>query len=105
MRAEIREKEAEVIQLRTGDGSRRSLKKVMKLVQQRTNLIKKLNLRTGFVAAMIDFHNLAVMARRMDIASVNPPEVYEKEAFKYAEIFGDFYIDVSNRYLFCVDCL
>ena len=101
MRAEIREKMVDARQLLNCMGSdqpsRRSMKKVLKLVQQRVKLILKLNIRTGIVGDMLDYYNLAVQARGMDISCENDPDIYKQEALKYAKIFGDRYIYMYNK--------
>ena len=103
MRAEIREKVTEIRQLWSGERSdpvsRRDMKKVMKLTQQRVKLIKNLNLRAGFMIAMIDFYSLAVSAKMMGISCDNDPDVYKQEALKYAKMWGDRYLHTYNSYL------
>merc|ERR1712062_705396 len=97
MRAEIWEKNREIIQLEQelmkpqSERSlrRRALKKTMKLVQQRVTLIQKLNLRTAIVGAMIDFYKYARMAEIVEIPCANDPNIYKQEALKYAKMFGD----------------
>ena len=98
MRAEIREKETEIEQLLMSVGSpRRSIvKKAMKLTQRKTNLIKNLNIRDRFVAEMVTSCRFAVEAKRLGISCKNDPEIFKQEAFKYAKMFGDFYICSYN---------
>ena len=75
------------------------MKKVMKLTQQRVKLIKNLNIRAGFMNAMIDFYSLAVSAKMMGISCDNDPDVYKQEALKYAKMWGDRYLHTYNSYL------
>ena len=49
---------------------------------------------------MIDFYNLALMGRRLNISCVNDPDTYKQEAWKYAKMFGDHYI---HRYNKCIN--
>ena len=96
MRMEIREKKVEITRLLRCDGSvslqRKSWKKAMKLEQQRVKLIQRLDIRAEFVKAMIDFYHAATWAGRMGIPRKNDPEVFKKEARKYAEMFGGRHI-------------
>lgn len=75
------------------------LKKLMKLAHQRVNMMKKLNLRTGYVGAMICFYKLSVQARSMNIPCAREPDTYKQEAWKYAEMFGDRTIHVYKSIL------
>ena len=101
MRVEIREKEDETEQLlrreRSDPVPRKSVKKAMKLAQRRVKLIKKLNLRTDFVAEMLNFYRAAIIARKMDIRCENDPDIFKQEALKYAKMFGDNYIHHYNK--------
>ena len=101
MREELREKEAEIKQLLSSDGSpripRRDLQKVMKLAQRRVKLMLKLNIRTAFVAVMKEFYHLSVEARRQGISCENDPDIYKREALKYAKMFGDCYLYKFNN--------
>ena len=96
MRAEIREKKEELEQLRRGSskGSDRRgfVMKDLKLSQQRVELVQNLNIRARFVAAMIEFYQIAVLARLIGISCENDPSTYKQEAWKYAQMFGDCYI-------------
>ena len=96
MRAEIREKGEEGNQLVGRLGfepvTRKSVKKAMKLTQQRTKLIQKLSIWAGVVSAMIEFYRAAKVARRMGIPCENDPETFKQEALKYAKLFGDDYL-------------
>ena len=100
IREEIREKMAEGRQHLVNEGSepRRNMKKVMKLNQKIVKLIQKLNIPTMFFSAMINFHDLAVMARRMNISCENEPGTFKLEALKYARMFGDNYIHYYNKH-------
>ena len=100
IRAEIREKTEEIIQLTSSESSfsRRAVKKAMKLFQRRVKLLQKLNIRTWFVAAMINFYQVAVRARMMGIHCENDPNVFKQEALKYARMFGDYYLHFYNNY-------
>ena len=51
----------------------------------------------GFVFAMMDFYDLAVVARLMDIPCVNEPDVFKREALKYAKMFGDIGLHFYNE--------
>ena len=103
MRREADEKSDEIEQLLGGAGSlsRKSMKKILKLAQQRVNLTKELNLRTGFVGTMVLFYKMALLAETMNISCANDPEIYKQEALKYAKMFGDNYIYQYNRQLLC----
>ena len=98
MRAEMREVNAEIEQFMRSEGPdlRRSVKKGMKLAQKRTKLVQKLNLQADVVDEMIDFYALADMARRLDISCENEPEIFAREAWKYARMFGDRFIHLYN---------
>ena len=101
MRAEIREKTEEIVQLTdcdVNDVLRNDLKKVMKLSQRVTNLVQKLNIRAGVVPAMIDFYRAATQAKRMGIPCKNDPVIYKQEALKYAKMFGDDYLYYVSKY-------
>ena len=101
IRAEIREKQEKSLQLLRVEGSaeikRKSIKKAMKLENQRVNLIKNLNLRAEFVGGMITFYQAAKGAREMGITCENDPDIYKQEALKYAKIFGDNFIYIYNK--------
>ena len=101
MRKVAEEKMDEIMQLLDcGESiSRKSMKKVLKLSQQRVDLTKELGLRTGFVGTMVLFYKMALLAGTMDIPCVNDPEIYRQEALKYAKIFGDNYIHLYNNQL------
>ena len=102
MRAEIREKEVEVIQLlncEAGSLPRRDIKKIMKLAQGKNNLVKKLNLRLEFVTEMILFYRFASMAKNKDISWSLDPDIYRQEALKYAKMFGESYIHFYEKSL------
>ena len=104
MREEVMEIGAEIIQLLGREGSdpvpRGSLKKCLKLAQQRVKLTQKLDLRAEFVAAMIGFYGAATMAKEMDISILeNDPDTFKQEALKYAKMFGDCYIYYCNQYI------
>ena len=100
MRAEIVEKDQEIEYLVRHQGSepipRKSMKKVMKLAQERLKLVQKLDIRTEFLAAMVNFYHFAVRARRMDITCQNDPDIFKQEALKYAKMFGDSSIHCYN---------
>ena len=104
MRAEIREKEGEVQLLLTSEGSdpvsRKSVKKAMKLTQQRTNLVQKLKIRSEIVPAMIGSYHAAIHARKLGISPrENDPDIFKQEALKYAKMFGDNHIHLCNKYV------
>ena len=69
----------------------------MKLAQKSVKLTQKLNIREGFVSGMISFYHFAAMARRMNISCENDPEIFNQEARKYAQMFGDIYIYFYNK--------
>ena len=103
MRTEIKEKETEIEQLlMCGEShpvSRRSnMKKVLKLFQKKTNMVKNLNLRTEFVTAMIEFYRAAIKAKSMKISCKNDPDIYKQEALKYAKMFGDIHLHLYNKF-------
>lgn len=103
MRAKVRENEPKLEQLLVlgceGSDSdiRESLKKAMKLAQQRVKLIQKLDLRSQFVTEMAKFSCLAAGARDIGVSCQNDPDVFQQEALKYAKMFGDRYIYLYNR--------
>ena len=78
---------------------RKDVKKAMKLAQQKTKLMQKLDLRTRFVFEMIEFYHFAVNARRMGISCENDPEIFKQEALKYAKMFGDCFIYFYNSFI------
>ena len=98
VRAEIRENDVEIVQLMRSQGSpRRSIvKKAMKLAQRKTKLVQKLDIRDRFVAEMVLACRFSVEARRLGISCRNEPEIFKQEAWKYAQMFGDYYIRVFN---------
>ena len=100
MRAEIREKDEEINQLKINSEdflTRKSLKKAMKLYQKRVKLIQKLNIWSEVVFALVQFYHLAVSARLMGITCENDPEIFKQEAWKYAQMFGDNHIHLFNK--------
>ena len=104
IREDIREKEAEVIQLMSSEGSdqvpRRNVKKAMKFSQQRVKLVQKLGLLAEVAEAMIHFYLAATRARRMNISILaNDPDVFRDEALKYAKMYGDRHIHFYNKYI------
>ena len=103
MRTKIREKMERATGLLRREGSEpvpgRDVKKAMKLYQRSVKLAEKLDLRVMCFEVMINFYDLAVMAREMGITSQNEPEFYKQECLKYAKIFGDGYIyDYNKRF-------
>ena len=99
MREEIREMKGEISRLLSGVGSdsRKDLKKAMKLKQKQTDLVVKLNIRAGILAAMISFYRAATEAKRTGVPCMNDPDIYKQEALKYAKIFGDNYLHQYNQ--------
>ena len=98
MRADIRKKIIEIEKLRFGfPPPRRSVKKSMKLAQERLKLIQKLNLREIFVIEMLHFYSAASQAKRYDISAPDP-DIFKQEALKYAKMFGDFYNNFLEKY-------
>ena len=99
MRAEIREKKAEIRRTLSGGGSdwRRSVKKAMKLAQQRVNLVQKLNIRVMFVSEMINFYDAASDAKKMGISAPDP-DTFKHEALKYAKKYGDALMYCCSKY-------
>ena len=99
MRAEVREKKAEIRQTLSGGGSdrRRSVKKAMKLAQQRVNLVQKLNIRVMFVSEMINFYDAASDAKKMGISAPDP-DTFKHEALKYAKKYGDALMYCCSKY-------
>ena len=69
----------------------------MKMAQRRAKLMQSLNIRASFVSAMIEFSLIATEARRMNISCENDPEVFKREALKYAKMFGDKYLHYYNQ--------
>ena len=97
-RAEIRKKIIEIEKLRVGFAPRRSVKKSMRLAQDRLNLIKKLDLREMFVVEMLHFYSAACQAKRYEISAPDP-DVFKQEALKYAKMFGDASLSWYNNFL------
>ena len=79
-------------------GLRKSMKKAMKLSNQRMELIKKLNIRALFVTEMLEFYIAATNAKMMGI-TVTDPVIFKDEARKYAKMFGDCFIHGYNTFL------
>ena len=103
MRTEIKEKETEIEQLLMCGEShpvprRSNMKKVLKLFQKKTNMVKNLNLRTEFVTAMLEFYQFATKARMMGVHCKNDPDIYKQEALKYAKMFGDTHLYLYNKF-------
>ena len=100
IRVELRETDDKMEPLVASiDGlGRRDLKKLMKLAQQRLNLMKKLNIRAEFVDEQVMFYYLAVRGRAMDIRCSSDPDAFKQEVWKYAEMFGDNYIHLYNGF-------
>ena len=48
---------------------------------------------------MINFYDLAVVARELGISCENNPDIYKQEAWKYAKLFGDNSIHLYSKYL------
>ena len=90
MRAEIWEKHDEICQLLSGPSSvpRRSMKRAMKLSQDRLKLVQKLDIRANFVDEMINFNRAASKATYLGISSPEP-SIFKREALKWARMFGD----------------
>ena len=104
IRVKLREKKDKMEQLMAsseGPEMRKRHEKVMKLAQQRVFMIRKLNLRAGFVGEMILFYQLALLARLVDIRTSSDPDTFKQEAWKYAEMFGDNYIHLYNKSFNC----
>ena len=101
MREELGEKKDETKQLLLCEGPdpvpRKDMKRAMKLAQQTVRLIQKLNIRAEFVREMICFYRAAIWARTMGVTCQNDPEVFKREALKYAKMFGDNYIYYVNK--------
>ena len=79
-------------------GLRKSMKKAMKLSNQRMELIKELNIRALFVTEMLEFCIAATNAKMMGI-TVTDPVIFKDEACKYAKMFGDCFIHGYNTFL------
>ena len=99
MRAEIREKLAEIQQLLDIEGlpSRKTVKKSMKLSQQRLNLVQRLGIRSRFVEELLNFYDAAFLAKTMGIPTASDAKIFKQEALKYAMMFGDSYIHFYNK--------
>ena len=98
LRAEIREKKAEIGQLLSGGRSnpRTAVKKAMKALQQKASLVEKLNMRLMFVSEMVNFHDAASDAKKMGISAPDP-EDFKQEALKYARMYGDSFTFNCNK--------
>ena len=99
IRGEIRKMINEINKLRVGFAPpRRSVKKSMKLAQERLNLIQKLNLREIIVNEMLHFYSAASQAKRYEISAPDP-DIFKQEALKYAKMYGDSSLKVYNNFL------
>ena len=99
IRAEIREKKEELRQLLGSNPvSKRTLKKAMRLSNERVKLVQRLDVRAMFVHEMIDFFHANKNARRVGISGADP-DIYRQEGLKYAKICGDPYIDNFYKYI------
>ena len=78
---------------------RRSMKKALKLSQQRLTLIQKLDLKAQYVYELMNSYRVAVDGKRMGISSENDPDVYKQDALKYAKLYGDVYIHGCRHFL------
>ena len=79
--------------------SRNNMKKMMKLSQKKVDLLQKLDLREGFVSAMINFYAQSKMGRNLyDIHCETDAEVFKKEALRRAKMYGDCFIHHYYRY-------
>ena len=100
VRTEIREKEAQVAKILRFEGSdpRSSVKLGLEVAQRRMELFQKLDLQDRMVVANLDFYLFAAAARAMGVSAPDP-DVFKKEALKYAEMCGDFHIHRVNTTL------
>jgi hypothetical protein len=91
LRTEIRETDREIDPLITHEGNvrRSSMKRYIKLSQERINLVEKLGIRGEmFVFEMMSFHAAATKAKEMGMAAPDPT-IIKQEALKHAKICGD----------------
>ena len=112
-RAEIRDKDTEIQQLQRQLDQQlkdqmmsqgfvfkkpfqKSFQKVMKLAQQRMNLVKELDIRQQFVFELINFVILATDAKKFKIPSPDP-SIFKREALNYAKKHGRCQLYLCNR--------
>ena len=102
MRAGIREKMVGIARLFNCDLNaipRRSMKKALKLAQERLELVQRLDLKAQAVYETMNLYLLAVKEKKMGFSCVNDPDVYKQDAFKHAKMFGDLYVYGCNKFL------
>ena len=99
LRAEIREFGEEIDELLAYDVSleRRSMKRAMKLAQKKTNIVQRLQIRVDYFTEMVVFFFAATRARAMGVSAPDP-DIYKREALKFAKMFGDRHIYFYNRF-------
>ena len=74
----------------------KSFQKVMKLAQQRMNLVKELDIRQQFVFELCNFVILATDAKKFKIPSPDP-SIFKREALNYAKKQGRCQLYLCNR--------
>ena len=100
MRKEIRGKILEYGQLMksslSGQGGKMKLKRVIKLNQERLNLVKKLDIRHRFVLELLNAFNLTSKAKMRGIPTPDP-NVFKREALDHAKMYGDAEMNIYNN--------
>merc|ERR1719310_2414235 len=97
MRAGIRETGSEMDQLKTpvGNVPRKSMKRFMKLSQEKISLVQKLGIRGDlFVSEMMSFHATATKAKEMKMLGVPDPDKIKQEALEHDRICGGTFMDM-----------
>ena len=90
LRAEIREVNAELAR-------KVKVKKAIQLAEKRMKLVKKLDFRADMMSELMNYYNIAVQARRLNLPCQDPDTV-KLEALKYAKMFGDSFVNFYNNY-------
>ena len=100
MRAEIREKSAEIRELLSCQGSlsRRSTEKLMSLALEKLDLVEKLNIRLMFVTEMVNVYVAASRAQKMGITAPDP-NIFRQKALDYAKKCGECSLNYCNLQL------
>ena len=93
MRAEIREKGLEIIQLaQREEATRETAVKAMKLTEEKVALVKKLDIRLSLVDELLDACHVASDAQNFGIPAHYLNDLiksYHKSAHSYAQLYGD----------------
>ena len=77
-------------------GKKSSMEGAMKLSLNVLDLVKELDIRTMFVAELVNTAYVATKAKMMGI-SVPDANMLRREALDYAKKFGDFHVNLYNK--------